>query len=514
MRLKAISKKRTILLLILALLTVILFFAETYPTFLIRGAKAYLVKHLGEEFGQDVSIDSIEGGIIRKFVLKDFVLAKKNNGKNAKLFSVERAYVDYRIWNFFRKSGFPSKIILISPRIHLSNFSNVNNQTKNGTVSNYCLPKDMRLKIVQGSILFDGNTTVIEKLNGCVNISRDEIIFDNMDCTAGGVPIFIKGRVFSFDRGPKFDIQVDSRMLDTFFNINGRVDNFIIWGIADLLNRSKIHLLGEAALNGKRLMIKNIDFGKQVKMSGRVDFREQKIMLNALVLGGDIELNIDFSNSDFTRAKAKIKDLHFNSYQLSTDLEFLSIVLRGDRTDAQVQGKLSTTNTEINRKPFKEVNGEFILYKNYLEIKKLTIGRDYILNGRAGLIEPYELNLQLNIVNADVSDLLILGKTDSTTPLVSGIMDGWMEFKGNANRLKSRGHFEGKDGIIGTMKYSRTNLNVMGYYPILKVVNSRAYQRDSYLEIKGEFDFRRIGQDTMLKDIKITPGEKMTVFDQ
>lgn len=390
---KARRRFRALLILLLAV-SMVAFFENRIEAF-VPQFKSLAESNIEEAFGKkiDIFIGTIDGGIIRPFVLRD-VKVLENGGKiSSQVFEINSLVSNYRIWDFI--------------------FSKALSRT---------------LKI-------------------------------------------------AIDFGAK------NKEISGFIIIKGSFENASIKGYVSLFGSDRMGAKGKLKNGVARLILKPKE--------------------------GIVKVEANFAPNGVLMINIAAHHLKLRTFDITGEAVIKNILGAGN---GLLEGEIETKNLILNYKPFLNVKASYRISKEALEILNLDLDRIFYINGKFGLREPYLIDTVAVTDNVNLGRILSIF-SPGYAAFLTGTMNSKWEFKGAANKLKSKAHLEVKNGDIGGMNFDYLSADLKGDGPMVRIEDSRITRQSGYFVLAGDMDLRKIGKDSLFENLKITDGEKTILWD-
>jgi len=135
-----------------------------------------------------------------------------------------------------------------------------------------------------------------------------------------------------------------------------------------------------------------------------------------------------------------------------------------------IRGEIWSRYSLYDFKPIRELSGRFEIkdYKLYLD--KINYGQ-MALNGKISLIDPYRMDLKLNLTAIDMNDFLDFWNKNRKYQS-NGDVSGTIKISGAIDRLLLKGNLESRNGFIKKLFYDSILLNIEGEYPNMVITQS------------------------------------------
>jgi hypothetical protein len=268
---RSIRARRRIraLLVILLAASVIAFFESRIEAFApqFKGiAEARIADALGKQIG--ISIGSIEGGVVRPFLLRDIRVFKKEGPACSRIVRIDTIVSNYRVWNF------------IFPGLSAKPYAAVDFTTKNGGLSGFLVIKGTAEEAsVDGYIRLFGQDRI--NLSGGIKNGLVSVILKPKE----GI-LKIEGNFAA--NGVMLLKVIASHLKFKYFDITGEatVKNVVSDDIEGEFEAKNI-LLNYKPFNDikmlyriskDRLEVRNLDLGKICRINGKFGLREPYVV--------------------------------------------------------------------------------------------------------------------------------------------------------------------------------------------------------------------------------------------
>ena len=218
---------------------------------------------------------------------------------------------------------------------------------------------------------------------------------------------------------------------------------------------------------------------------------------------------MDFSNPELLQASVLFNHISVAKSDFQSQLDS-EVALA--KTTGAIDGKIGTSGTVLDYRPFKELNGEFSVQDGMFRLSSLRLGEDYNLYGFVDMLAPYDLDLTLDIKESSLSQLLLMSDVDSDGK-VGGKIKGRINTKGNIHSFITVANLECGRGNIGNLNYESMNVNLRGPGAVLKVADSRIQRKEGYIDLSGDVDLKRMWSKDPCKGLDWTCGNEAIVWD-
>lgn len=295
----------------------------------------------------------------------------------------------------------------------------------------------------------------------------------------------------SFKKGPciEIDFETRSRELSGFVTLEGTIDNAAVRGYVRIFGSDKIEVEGRLKNGIARLILRP--------------------------KSGIIKIEINFAaGCEVLLISVKANHFKLRDVDIAGDVVIRNIAVKSsiDPKDECLEGDIEATNVIVNYKPFFDLKASYRISKETLEISNLDFGRIFYLNGKFGLGEPHLMDVAAVTDNMNLPQVLSAINADYGS-YVSGNLNSKLELKGTIKNLKTNIRLEMRKGHIGEVNFEYLSISLKGDGPIMRIEDSRIIRESGPVVLGGEIDLRRIGKDSIFKNIKVLNGENTIVWD-
>jgi hypothetical protein len=462
-----------------------------------RIIKSYLIYFVEEKvsksLGVNVTMESIKIGIMGPTVLKGFGVVKTVAGSDTP---------------FIFKSD---KLII---------YNNVGQMIVDKLVKKVGLNGINLVFKIENGFLYKGKKPIFENINGSGKIVNSNLLFDDISGKCYDFPISVHGNVSGKTSKVEMDIESISSKLTGRLHVSNYVLRPHAVGTLELANGSKFYFSGDLTIApDEYLAFENVMMQNAFVANGRVDFLKKKFSAEISRLKrvsnspqqsqskDIIQLAGDFSNPGLTQGSVLFNHVGIGRVDLQSQLDY-EIASR----DGGLSGKIATSGTILDYRPFKELAGEFSVEGKTLRITSLKLGDDYNLTGTVDLQSPYKMNLALDIKDSSLSQFLLVSDTESESK-IGGSINGFIKTEGPLNNLSTSAKLGCSKGHIGNLDYESMNINLRGNGSVLKVADSRIQRKEGYIVLSGEVDLRRLWSTEPYKGLAWTCGNEAIVWN-
>ncbi len=110
-------------------------------------------------------------------------------------------------------------------------------------------------------------------------------------------------------------------------------------------------------------------------------------------------------------------------------------------------------------------------------ISAISWGNSNII-GDIRLLEPRNVNLYVEIKNADISELAAFLGLKQDNLVITGTADGFLRFKGPLSNLKINGQLKASNGVIRDFPYQEIMVKLEGIYPVINLYECEIIEQD------------------------------------
>ncbi|MFH1655475.1 MAG: hypothetical protein ABH954_02565 [Candidatus Omnitrophota bacterium] len=225
--------------------------------------------------------------------------------------------------------------------------------------------------------------------------------------------------------------------------------------------------------------VSKLTAGKVNNPKGDLDFLKQVFRLD-MDFQEKSKLNTDVNlEDDKFSLISKIHHLKLNDHDFSAELTIQGEIVSHEGSK-YLKCSLNTNYSLLDYKPFKDIAAEFMMSKEHLIISTLRWGRSSII-GDISLVEPHDVNLYAELKNVDIDELADLIGFDQEDITLSGLVDGFLRFKGQLSNLKINGQLKANDGDIDGLLYREILVKVDGIYPVINLFDSEIIEADGII---------------------------------
>ena len=170
-----------------------------------------------------------------------------------------------------------------------------------------------------------------------------------------------------------------------------------------------------------------------------------------------------------------------------------------------LKGKIWSQYSLINYKPVQELSGSFEVRDQRLYLKKLAFG-SLICNGYIDLVQPFKLNMSVDLMDVGMSDFLNFWSTKMQYES-SGAVSGKIKASGTLDNLMLKGNLKSRNGFVQKLDYDVISLNIEGIYPYMQIAQSTISKSDGVsFTLDGPFNLSdRAHFKKQIKALTIAP---------
>jgi len=170
-----------------------------------------------------------------------------------------------------------------------------------------------------------------------------------------------------------------------------------------------------------------------------------------------------------------------------------------------LKGKIWSRYSLIDYKPVQELSGSFEVRDQRFYLKKLSFGR-LICNGYIDLVQPFKLNMSVDLMDVDMNDFLNFWSA-KTQYESSGAVSGKIKASGTLDNLMLKGRLTSHNGFVQKLDYDVISLNIEGIYPHMQIARSTISKSDgASFTLNGPFNLSdRAHFKKQIKALTIAP---------
>ena len=229
-------------------------------------------------------------------------------------------------------------------------------------------------------------------------------------------------------------------------------------------------------LTSLSLSISILSAEEVVNFQGDLDFLKQVFKLDMVFKEkSQVKTNLNLEDDRFY-LDAKIDHLKFSKHDFLTEFISQGRIISKDGSKflkCSAESKYSL----LDYKPFKDITTDFMINRDSLIISTLRWGKNNII-GDISLTEPYEINLYAEIKDADINELVAMLGVNLEDFTMSGLVEGFLRFKGPKSNVKITGQLKASDGNIADLFYREILVKVDGVYPVIYLFDTEVLEED------------------------------------
>jgi len=463
--------------------------------------KTLIAGEIGRLLDVDAEIRDIRFGLIDNITLVGLRLNQDSEVYTISA-DVEQVTIRYNLWKLLPKFissykqgsyprgiNFPRSVIVKEGRFCWSE-KNTGLEIKRDRI--YALAKLFSPDDVKIRISSKATETADEYLFGKVSLldGSFDLSMNFSQALEGtdGYSIIVNGQITKqAAQEPQVDlfIRAKSKYLESEFNATGSSRSPSLKGRFNLLNRI-IQPFNAEALIDEGIIISFND-GSQ----------DSKVKVVAKFLKSDFDIAV------------KLKHLNFKNVDIVTELNLSGRMETSDDSGLVVKGEISSRNSILDYKPFKELNGSYQINNEMLEILFLKMDNNLVLFGQASLKPPYLADLNLIVRFDSLDELNPPFSIPENLLTVQGI-EGEFKLVGPIKNPDVKGQLKTGNGFLkGLGDYQKVSINLNGKGKILKLIDSKIYHEEGSLAINGEINF---ANENIFDDLEVGADRGMLVW--
>jgi hypothetical protein len=384
------------------------------------------------------------------------------------------------------------------------------------------LKNRLQITINNGSIRM-GEEPFMDNVYGNIEINPDGVLIKSLHADARGFAISADGGFKNTDRGYlniRFN-QIygkDKKFLGRYlipdnFSIRAAYNNGV-WDIntsVDILEERFV-LSAEYKTGTRIINFKSIE-GLEQKATGFLDFDKQYVKIQTFINDSEIiwTSKLEDQKLIFT---ADLKNLEVGGNILHTRVTGHANIGFEDNHLKISEGIISTQNTFINQKPFREFRCRFSVSNDTFVIYTLNLGDEYAFSGNVLLKKPYTVNGRINITNADMKDIVETGNMKRGS--LEGSVNGWFNIKGDLfepDTLHISGELRSSKGRIRNIPLTSGVLKVEGNFPVLEIKDSFMVSGEHRYRMVGNIDLSKLGGGNPYKNVRFINKKEQIVWE-
>ena len=237
------------------------------------------------------------------------------------------------------------------------------------------------------------------------------------------------------------------------------------------------------------------------------------------------EFKIVFEFEQDSSVAASARKVSENNYKFTVDIEHLktpvfdllsniesSVEVIDNRQSSDdsksstlLRGKVWSEYSLVDFKPVNELTGGFEVNNRRLHLTKLSFG-SLNCNGYIDLVQPYKLDLSIDIADMGMTDFLNFWSTKAHYDS-AGAVSGNIKASGTLAKLLLKGSLESRNGFVQKLNYDSIILNIEGVYPNMEIAQSTVSKSDGVsFSLDGPFNLSdRTHFKKQIKDLNVAP---------
>lgn len=218
--------------------------------------------------------------------------------------------------------------------------------------------------------------------------------------------------------------------------------------------------------------VSNVQAAVEYPFKGEIDFTKKSGYLS-IDAGDDaaIDVKVKQNNPRTFNVQMDVEKVHTSLFDISTQVNALLEYKKvsGQRFP-EVHGNVISQYSLINQKPVRELSGDFIIKKKYIELGSVFFG-NMRFQGDMGFRYPFKQDLTIVLSSTSLDQFLNFWNTDKNFDS-EGLLSGEIKVKGDIERLNLRGNLASYDGFIKDLPFDNIQLNIAGIYPNMEISKS------------------------------------------
>lgn len=457
---------------------------------ILEGIKYFVEDRIGKALDAKVTMDAIQPSIIGPTILKGFSIVKASATDTPFVFKSDKLVIYHNI-----------------AQIALERLFKKDN----------LIQKKLVFKIENG-FLYKGDKPIFTNVSGRGKIINNSVVFNDINGKVYDFPISIYGTISGDTSKIDLNIKSASGELRAKMHLANYILKPHVVGTVEYRRGRKFYFSGDFDINpAESVSVDNLMLQNTYLADARLDFMKKRFyaQLKKKTTSADltpvkdvIEIVADFSKQDIFQASVLFNNFGIGDFDLRSQLD----VELAFKAAGQIEGKISTSGTILDDKPFKELEGAFSIQGNVLTVSSLKWGEAYNLYGSVILRSPYDLDLALDIKDGNLSQLFLVSDIDSEGR-VSGKVNGRIRTNGPVGNPTTVARLECGKGNLGDLDYESMNVNLRGSGPVLKVADSRILRKEGYIELFGSVDLKRLWSRNPCQGLAWTCGNEAIVWN-
>lgn len=455
---------------------------------ILQSLQYFVEDKIGKSLNAKVTMDSLQPSVIGPTILNGFNITKACPDDTPFIFKSSRLIIYHNIVQLAAEKLF---------RKHIA------------------LEKKIVFKIENG-FLYKGDKPIFSNISGSGRIINNNLIFNDINGKVYDFPLSVYGKISADTSKIDINIKSDSDKLRGKVCLSNYALRPHAVGTLEFNNGYKIYFSGDFDIKpGESISAENLMLQNAALASAKLDFSKKRFYAELTrkdkTAGSNAKnlvcLLVDFSKEDLLQVSILLDHVAIGSFDIKSQAD-LQLAMRPGGVD----GKITTSGTILDCKPFGELSGEFCIEGNVFKISSLKWGEDYNLSGSLNLYRPYDMDLVLGIKDGNLSQLLLVSDVESDGT-VSGKINGQIRTQGPLRNPATVVKLECGGGRLGDLDYESMNVNLRGEGSVLKVVDSRILRKEGYINLSGDVDLKRLWSHDPCKGLAWTCGNEAIVWN-
>lgn len=295
--------------------------------------------------------------------------------------------------------------------------------------------------------------------------------------------------------------------------------NYRLWDV--LLKRNSPFIDVKFALNGRDIIgFARIETGAEtVWVKGYLDiFGTDRVDVIGQVKNRSFEAEF---KSGYGSIKAKGTLSQDNELAANLVIDHLRIKgfdIAGDATlknrlTAGPSGEIETRNLTVNYRPFLDIRASYEIMDDVLKIISLEVGGSLKARGKVQLDYPYNIDAVITTDNLNIGQILTDMNIDKESIILSGMMNGKFDLKGQLENPRLDARIEIRQGQIGTLDFDFLNARLRGDGPLLKIEDSRIVRSSGWFVLAGDINLSKTGMGNIFGNVKMASSDTAILWD-
>jgi hypothetical protein len=171
-------------------------------------------------------------------------------------------------------------------------------------------------------------------------------------------------------------------------------------------------------------------------------------------------------------------------------------------------GSIKTDYLVLDTEPLNDLEGTFRI--EYLKVGDIDLkwGRDFTLKGVYDFLSPKESSLCLTLNSVDLAELKRIFFYQRPK-VFAGIASGRIELSGSLKNPLISGNIDVANGTISKFSYKGAYLKFSGYYPFLRLSDSKIVRGKRDLHLKGDLNLKA---ENIFQDLQVLSEDRIVVW--